>query len=415
MTPPPAIGGSASRLAATGLTAPVVLALVAGLLMLHPISTDLYLPALPAIAEHFAASVATVQSTLWIFIGIFGLWQLLAGPLSDRYGRYPVIVAGVLGYLAGSVVCLLAPSIGWLNAGRVAQAVGACTCLVGARAIVRDLYPPAEGARMLAGASTIMALAPLTGPLIGAALLGAFGWRSAFALLTAFSLALAVFATLRLRETIPQRSPEALSIAPMARTYWKMLRSRPFRAYTLSAAASYAGLFAFISGSSFVLMRVLGLTAGGFALSFASMVAGYLVGTLICRRLVPRHGLRRTIAIGSSLQLAAGSALAVAALAGLHRPLAITLPMIVFGVGHGLLQPPAQAGAVAPFPHAAGAAAALMGFTMMVVATAIGIWIGASYTGSVYPLTFTIFGCALASFAIAHTLVKRDGNVARHG
>jgi MFS transporter, DHA1 family, multidrug resistance protein len=415
MTSPPVLGGSASRLAATGLTASVVLALVAGLSMLHPISTDLYLPALPAIAEHFSASVATVQSTLWIFIGVFGLWQLLAGPLSDRYGRYPVIVTGVAAYCAGSIVCLLAPSIGWLNAGRVAQALGACTCLVGARAIVRDLYPPAEGARMLAGASTIMALAPLIGPLVGAALLGAFGWRSAFALLTAFSLTLAVFAATRLRETNSQRSLDALSLAPMARTYWKMVHSRPFRAYTLSAAASYAGLFAFISGSSFVLMQVLGLTATGFALSFAAMVAGYLVGTLICRRLLARHGLQRTIAFGASLQLAAGTALVAGALAGLHRPLAITLPMVAFGIGHGLLQPPAQAGAVAPFPHAAGAAAALMGFTMMVVATGIGIWIGVSYTGSVYPLTFTIFGCALASFAIAHTLVARDGNVARHG
>jgi DHA1 family bicyclomycin/chloramphenicol resistance-like MFS transporter len=192
-----------------------------------------------------------------------------------------------------------------------------------------------------------------------------------------------------------------------------VLRSPAFRAYALTASATYAGLFAFISGSSFVLIRVLGLTATQFALAFSTMVAGYLIGTVICRRLVQR-GLQATVQIGALLQLLAGGLLAALALAGVHGPIAISGPMFVFGMSHGLIQAPAQSGAVAPFRHSAGAAAALLGFCMMTVAAIVGAWIGASYNGTVYPLTLTIAACATSCCLAAFTLVRRDGDVSHH-
>lgn len=381
--------------------------------MFQPLSTDLYLPTLPGIARAFDASPADVQWTLSLFIAAFGLWQLVAGPLSDRHGRRPLIVAGAAIYLAASLACMAAPDIAVLSAGRIGQAIGACTCLVGARGMVRDLYTPVEGAHLLASAATLMSLAPLFGPLVGAALYSAFGWRSAFGALAVFAVAMLLFTVLRLRETHSARDASVHWRATLAR-YASVARSPAFRAYTASAAATYAGLFAFISGSSFVLMRVHGLTPTQFAFAFASMVAGYLTGTLICRRLV-RSGLQRTIRIGCTLQLAAGLALALAALAGWHTAAAIIAPMVVFGMSHGIVQPPSQAGAVAPFPHAAGAAAALLGFLMMVCAAAVGLWIGVTYNGTVYPLTLTIAATALLSWIIAITWVRRDGDVSRHG
>ncbi len=404
-----------ARLAAAGLSAPTVLWLVAGLLMLQPLSTDLYLPALPGIAAHFAADVATVQWTLTIFIAVFGLWQLAAGPLADRFGRLPVIYGGATAYLAGSVVCMLAPGIGVLIAGRALQAAGACSCLVAARAIVRDLYAPAEGARLLASASTIMAFAPLLGPLAGAQLYLAFGWRSAFALLAAFALVLLVTAALRLRETHRRIDPEALQAGPLLRTYAQVLRVPAFRAYALAATISYAGLFAFISGSPFVLIRVLGQSPTAFSLSFATMVAGYLAGALACRWLVPRRGIQRSVLAGALLQAVAGLAMAALAVAGVHHAAAIIAPGFLYGMSHGLIQPPAQAGALAPLPHAAGAANAAMGVLMMGVATGIGVWIGASFDGTVIPLALTIGAAALLSATVALTLVRRDGDVSRHG
>lgn len=406
---------STARLAATGLTATTVLWFTAGLSMLQPLATDLYLPTLPGIAAYFDTTVATVQWTLSIFVAAFGAWQLVAGPVSDRYGRYPVIVGGAFVYCGASVLAMFAPTIEVLIGARLLQAIGACSCLVGARGFVRDLYAPTEGARMLAAAATIMSFAPLTGPVVGAYLYVAFGWRSAFALLAAFSLLLAAAAALKLRETNLHRNPHALRIAPMLRTYAEVARSPAFRAYTLSAAATYAGLFAFISGSSFVLIRVLGVSTTAYGFSFSTMVAGYLVGTLVCRRFVVRHGLQRTVYAGASLQAAAGLAMALLAIAGAHAPAAIVVPMFFYGIAHGMIQPPAQSGAVAPFPKAAGAAAALMGFTMMLIASFVGFWIGASFNGTVYPLTLTICAASLVSAAIAFTLVRRHGDVAQHG
>jgi DHA1 family bicyclomycin/chloramphenicol resistance-like MFS transporter len=406
---------STARLAATGLTATTVLWFTAALSMLQPLATDLYLPTLPGIAAYFETSVVTVQWTLSIFVAAFGAWQLVAGPVSDRYGRYPVIVAGALVYCGASVLAMVAPTIEVLIGARLLQAVGACSCLVGARGFVRDLYAPTEGARLLAAAATIMSFAPLTGPVLGAYLYVAFGWRSAFALLAAFSLLLATAAAVKLKETNLHRNPHALRIAPMLRTYAEVARSPAFRAYTLSASATYAGLFAFISGSSFVLIRVLGVSTTAYGFSFSTMVAGYLVGTLVCRRFVVRHGLQRTIYAGASLQAAAGLAMALLAIAGAHAPASIVVPMFFYGIAHGMIQPPAQSGAVAPFPRAAGAAAALMGFTMMLIASFVGFWIGASYNGTVYPLTLTICATSLASAAIAFTLVRHHGDVAQHG
>jgi DHA1 family bicyclomycin/chloramphenicol resistance-like MFS transporter len=406
---------SSARLAAAGLTASTVMLLTAGLSMLQPLSTDLYLPTLPAIASHFDASVATVQWTLSVFIAVFGAWQLVAGPLTDRYGRYPLITLGAAVYAAASLLCMAAPSMAVLVTGRALQALGACTCLVGARGVVRDLYTPSEGARMLASAATIMSFAPLLGPIVGAQLAGAFSWRAAFAALALFSLTLALYAGVMLKETNTRRNPQALAPGPMVRTYHQVLRSPAFRAYTLAAAATYGGLFAFISGSSFVLMRTLGQSATAYAFSFSTMVAGYLVGTLVCRRLLPRHGMQRTIATGAMLQVIAGLAMAVLALAGVHVPAAITVPMFFYGLSHGIVQPPSQSGAVAPFPGNAGAAAAMLGFSMMLIAACVGAWMGASYNGTVYPLTLTIAACSLATALVAFTLVRRHGDVTHHG
>ncbi len=333
------------RLAAAGLTATTILLLTAGLSMLQPLSTDLYLSTLPGIATYFNASVASVQSTLWIFIAAFGVWQLVAGPLSDRFGRYPIVVAGAFTYCAASVLAMLAPSLDVLIAGRMLQAVGACTCLVGARGFVRDLYTPTEGARMVANAATLMSLAPLIGPLIGAALYVRYGWRSSFALLVgAFAGTRVHAATFEAEgDQHAAQSTRAQLGANVAHVRSSVASHAPFRAYTLSAAATYACLFTFLSGSSFVLIDVLGQTPT----SFRSDVRDD--GHRLCDRHADLPAVvgsatefNTRCTSGATLQAVAGVMMAALALGGVHVPAAIGGPIFFLGVSHGLIQPPVQ-------------------------------------------------------------------------
>jgi DHA1 family bicyclomycin/chloramphenicol resistance-like MFS transporter len=277
--------------------------------------------------------------------------------------------------------------------------------------MVRDLFAPAEGARVLAASSTLLGIAPLLGPIAGGLLVAVFDWRSAFALLLLLSLALGVFTLMRLRETNLAPNPRALQPGPMLRTYAAVLRSPTWHAYTWTASASYAGLFAFISGGSFVLIRVLDVPAALYGLCFSFVVSGYVIGTIVCRHSVAQVGVARTLARGATLQVASGLALAALAWAGVHHPLAILVPQFFFLAAHGLILPVAQAGAVARFPANAGAASALMGCTMMIVAAAVGTWIGASYDGTVYPLALTIAAASLATAVATVTLVYRHGHI----
>ncbi len=199
-----------------------------------------------------------------------------------------MIVGGVAIYGLASALCAIAPSIGWLIAGRVLQAVGACSALVGVRGLVRDLYPPSEGARLIAGAATFMSLAPLLGPVVGAWLATLFDWRAVFILVTAITAAILFFTGRVLRETNVRRNPHALDARPDAADLRRVLAHPAFRAYTLAAAATYGGLFAFLSGSSFVLVRVHGVTPTLVGYALALMVSGYMVGTMLCRRLIAR-------------------------------------------------------------------------------------------------------------------------------
>jgi len=393
------------------LTPAWLLAFAAGFASLQPLATDLIQPALPSIGSAFDVPVSSVQLTLTAFILTFGPWQLIAGPLADCFGRHPVAIGGVCTYVAASVLCTVAPSMDWLIAGRALQAVGACSCLVAARAMVRDELRPEVGARLLAASGTVLGVFALTAPLIGGLLLAAFGWRATFAAMLVLSALLASAALARLKETIAVPNPRALRIVPLVRAYAQVFGSPTWHAYAWPATFSYAGLFAFISGSSFVLIRVLGMSPIGAGLSFSFVVSGYVIGTLVCRRNVARHGLQRTMRGGALLQLIAGLAMAALALTGVRHPLALLVPHFFFIAAHGLIQPVSQAGSVARFAHSAGVATSALGLTMMLVAAAVGQWIGASFNGTVYPLALTIGACAVATAVSTWALVAKHGHI----
>jgi DHA1 family bicyclomycin/chloramphenicol resistance-like MFS transporter len=384
-----------------------LIALVGCYLMVQPLSTDLYLASLPGLTRTFATSIATVQLTLSVFVVGFGLAQLWTGPLSDRFGRRPVLLGGLVLYCAASLGCALAPSIAALVAGRLFQAVGCCTVVVVARAIVRDAFDPEAGARALSQASTLLALGPIFGPILGAALEVNFGHRAAFALLALLTAALLWVTWAWLGETNRHPDPRALAPRTLLANYRHVLRSRVFVACTFAGAASYAGLFAFISGSPFVLIEVLGVPTRWFGLAYASVVVGYLLGTLLAQRLLRRIGLLRTLRAGASIALAAALLLAGFALLDGARWWPLLGAQFVYFAAHGVLLPGTMAGCIAPFPRHAGAAAGLFGFFMMAAAALIGWWIGASHDGTVLPMTLTTAACGATAFAIVRAGLAR--------
>jgi DHA1 family bicyclomycin/chloramphenicol resistance-like MFS transporter len=391
----------------SGLPSPLVLLwLISGCLMLQPLSTDLYLASLPHLARHFEATPAAVQQTLSLFVIGFGSAQLIIGPLSDRYGRRPVLLLGIGVYVAASVACALADSMGTLVATRFAQAVGCCSAVVIARAIVRDVYTPTEGAHIIAQASSLLALAPIFGPIAGGYLQAAFGWRAAFVVLTAFGAGLGLLAWRMLGETNRHRDPAATRPSRLAATYRGIVRSPEFWAYTLPGALSFASIFVFISGSSFALIDVLKVPTHYFGYCFAFGVTGYLAGTLVCRRLLSRIGIERTLSLGTTGSALAGLLFAVSVWLGFIHWAAVVGALFLTMFAHGLNFPCCQTGAVAPFPKAAGAAAGLLGFFTMAAALVVGTWVGAGHDGTLVPLSRAAAAVGLAVLAAA-TLLRR--------
>jgi MFS transporter, DHA1 family, multidrug resistance protein len=392
------------------MTPGIVVLVLALLLGIQPITTDLYLPALPSLTDGFAAPVSQAQLTLTTLLLAFGTSQLVWGPLSDRFGRRPVLLCGLAAYTLASAGCALAASMPLLIVWRTLQGAAMGAAVMGARAVVRDLYTPETGARVMSrGLSGLGVIACLSAPL-GGLLSDLWGWRYALSALVVFGgLSLFVVA-LRFEESVPRKNPLALQPATLVATWLAILRHPTFLAWSALTTAGYAGLFTFLASSSFVFIKVLGLTRTQYGLVMFSMSFAYLLGTVMCRRLLPRLGVRRTVKVAGLLTLSGGTLTGVLALAGLHNAWAIMLPYYVFMLAHGVHQPCGQSGAVAPFPYAAGAASALNGFLMMLAAFAVGGWIGMRLDGTVFPLTNGIWFWSIWITAIAWTLVQRHGD-----
>jgi DHA1 family bicyclomycin/chloramphenicol resistance-like MFS transporter len=378
-------------------------------MMFQPLSTDLFLPTLPAIAAQMGVGAAAVQATLSVYILGFAVTQLLAGPLSDRVGRRPVAVGGMAAYVAGSVLAMLAGSIGALLAARLLQAVGTCCTVVCARAIVRDRYDPATGARRLSQAMGWVALMPLLAPVVGGLVATHLSWRAAFGIMAAFG-AVGLAACVRaLRESNRNPDPHALRPGPMVANYAAVLRSPTWLGFTLVGTSMYWGLFAFLSEGAFVFGGVYGLSPSTFGLAFATVASGFLLGTISLRRVLPRLGVRRSLDVATALAAAAGLAMLALVAAGVDHVAAVIVPQSIFVFAHGLSQAAWQAGSVAPFPRQAGAAAAMTGFVQSVVAACAGWLIGRLHDGSALPLAAMVASAGVAAALVSRTLVRRHG------
>lgn len=407
MSPALPAGVAATPPRPTLALAAATLALLMGL---QPVTTDMYLPALPLLTRELGAGMAAAQLTMAALILAFGMAQLVWGPLADRLGRRPVLLAGLALYALASVGCVLAASIEALVAWRVLQGAAMAAAVVCARAIVRDLYEPVQGAQVMSLALTGLGVIALASPLLGGASAHALGWRGALALVAAIGLVTLAWVAWRLPETLAAPNPQATRPAVLLRSWGGIARHRVFVAWALLVAATYGGLFTILAGSSFVYIDVLGLSPAAYGLAMAAGSLAYIAGTLVCRRWIVRFGLAGAVARGGLFTLAGGGlgvAWVLAGPAATPHWAAVLLPQCLYLFGHGLHQPCGQAGVVAPFPAQAGAASALAGFVLALVAFGVGQWLGVALDGRVAPLLLGLGFWALVTCAIAWTLVPR--------
>jgi DHA1 family bicyclomycin/chloramphenicol resistance-like MFS transporter len=393
----------------------VVVLLLTLLLGIQPITTDLYLPALPTLQRDLGATMSATQLTLSALINCFGLAQLVCGPLADRFGRRPVLLAGLVLYTLASLGSALAPSIGLLILWRALQGAAMAAAVTCGRSIVRDLFQPHEGARVMSKALSGLGVLAMLSPLAGGILVQWLDWHAALMAVALFGAATLGIVAWRYEETVPQRDPQATQPARLLHNWATVVSNPTFRAWTLLSGFAYGGLFFLLAGSSFVYIEVLGTSRVACGWILLSQSAAYLAGTFWCRRLLARHGLRGAVRRGAAFTLAGGLSIAALALAGVHTVWAVLLPSWLFAIGHGVHQPCGQAGAVGPFPEKAGTAASLSGFWMMLMAFLVGLLLGRTMNGTVYPMTLGLAAVSLLLCTIAWTLVQRHGDpVAEH-
>jgi DHA1 family bicyclomycin/chloramphenicol resistance-like MFS transporter len=383
-----------------------ILALLMGI---QPVTTDLYLPALPALAEGFGASMAQAQYTLSALLLAFGVSQLIWGPLSDRFGRKPILLAGLSLYTLAAIGAAWADSIQLLITWRILQGLSMGAVVMCGRALVRDLYSPLDGARVMSkGLTGLGVLACLSAPL-GGFLSGHFSVRATLLSLAVFGALSLLVVTLRFEESLPQKNLSALEPTSLVRNWWMILKNPVFLTYSALSSFSYCVLFVFLASSSFVFIKIFDFSSAMYGLVMFGMSANYILGTVLCRWLLTRIGITRTVALAGGFSLLGGTLLGVLALAGVHSFWAVMLPFYVVAIGHGIHQPCGQTGAIVPFGKAAGTASAVNGFLMMLLAFVTGAWLSKNYDGSVMPMAMGVWFWTACIAATAWTAVQKYG------
>ena len=385
---------------------PHILTLVA-LVGLSTLSMNVFLPSLPAMAAWFETDYALVQLSVGAYLGVNAVLQLIVGPISDRYGRRPVILSGIVLFMLATIGCLLAPTIEIFLAFRMAQAA-IVTAMVLSRAVVRDLYPQDQAASMLGWVTMGMSVVPMVGPAIGGALEASFGWQASFWLLLAAGVAIWLLAYLDLGETAPLAGSG--SFAAQRREYPELLGSRRFWGYCLTAAFASGAFFAYLGGAPYVGSQVYGMSPAELGLFFGAPALGYFVGNGISGRYSRLVGVDRMVLVGALGQFAGLVTLLALSAAGMTSAWVFFGFVTFVGLGNGLVIPNATAGMLSVRPHLAGTASGLGGAIMIgggALLSALAGWLLGFGTTSL-PLVALMVACSAASVVAITLTIRRN-------
>ena len=386
---------------------PQMTLMLGALIAVAPLAMDIYLASMPSMTRALAATPEHVQLTLSVYMYGWGAAQLLAGPLSDRFGRRPALLGGLVVFVAASAACALSTNVAMLIAARAIQALSMATISVVPRAVVRDLYAGDHAAYILSLMGMVLGVAPIVAPILGSHLHVWFGWQANFVFVAAYGMLLLAWVAWRLPETL--RAPDRRATVPavVLANFGHLLRSRRFLGYMLVASFTMSGLFAFLAGSAFVFVAVLGQSEQGFGYLFGAVMLGNFTGATLGSRLVQRWGIDRMIARSSWLLLASALALCALAWAGVRHPAAVVVPMFFYMVALMTTMPQATAGALTPFPEIAGSASSLLAFVQFVVASSAALAVGLTFDGTPRAMATVIAIAAALAFAAFRGLAGR--------
>ncbi len=364
------------------------------------------LPSMPGLQRAFGTSYAVVQLTLTVYLVGLALAQLAYGPLSDRFGRRPVLLAGLGIFLAGTVLCVAATSIEMLIAGRLVQAIGGGAGLVMARAMVRDLHAPERAAAMIAYLTMAVVVAPTLAPVVGGLFEDWLGWRATFVFILGLAALTWGAAYLFAFETLHEGRHQA-EFASLFLSFWQLLRNRAFNGYAFQVAFITSAYFAFMGGAPYVMVDLMGRSPTDFGLYYVIISVTYVGANFATARLVKRLGIPRLIWAGICVALIGSLSLAGTECSLGRTPLTLFGLMSIVSIGNGLCIPSGTAGAISADPRRVGAAAGLAGSMQIGFGAAASYLVGLMLADSARPLVLLIVVCVALSLA-SHVLGQRS-------
>ena len=394
----------------------VQLVLVLGaLIALGPLTIDMYLPAFPSIAAELDASDSAVQLTLTGMLGGLAFGQLIIGPLSDAFGRRKPLLIGVVTHAAASVLCALAPSIYVLSGVRILQGFAGAAISVVAMATVRDLFSGVAVARLMSRLMLVIGLAPILAPSLGGLILELTTWRGIFGVLAAAAVVLTVVALFGIRETLPVERRRPADLRSTLRTYRSLLRDRTFVALVFIGGLMLSAVFAYVSGSSFVLQNGYGLDERTFGLVFGANAIGLTLASQLNPALIRRFSVLNVLSGATLVGLTAALWLLVAGATGWMGLVGILAPLSLVVASCGLSLPNTPALALTRHGEAAGTAAAMLGAVQFGVGAVVAPLVGLSGSGSAVPMAAVMVGVTLLASVLIFGVVRRDESAMSFG
>jgi MFS transporter, DHA1 family, multidrug resistance protein len=332
---------------------------------LGPFSMAVYTPAMPALTEVFGTTEATIKATLAAYFAGFAGAQLICGPLSDAFGRRPVILAFLTFYFLASLAALMAPDVHWLIGARVAQGVGASACMVIARAIVRDLFEGAEAVRIMNLVGMMLGVGPAVAPMMGGVTLDLVGWEAIFLLMVLYGVALAAAMAALVPETLPRERRRRLRLGDVARSYVALAGDARFMRPTMVIAGTLGAIYTMGTILPFVMIDTVGLSPTAFGLSMIAQSGSFILGSATMAVVLRHFDARRLLPLGFALVLTGGASMCVNLVALPPSALGVIVSLAIFSFGLPFLLAQLMTEALRPFPHLAGSAASMMGFLQM--------------------------------------------------